>query len=214
MPRETEAARVDASPDDQTSLRIAGIVLGAGASRRMGGSINKLLLPIEGEPMVRCAVRQATEARLEPIVVVTGHEPDRVAMALEGLDCTFVQNPDYTGPTSTSLHAALRSLDDSISAALVMLGDMVRVTSDMVHAVADAARTSGAPLVVSRYGDDGVLAPPLLFCRALWPELLAWTGEGCGKSVAKAHLHEAFVLDWPAESLFDVDTPEDYGAIR
>lgn len=208
MPRDTEAARGD------VSLRIAGIILAAGASRRMGGSVNKLLLPVDGEPMVRRAVRQATEAKLDPIIVVTGHEPDRIAIALEGLACTFVQNADYTGPTSTSLHAALRSLDGSVSGALVMLGDMVRVTSDMVQALARTARESAVPVVVSRYGAEGVLAPPLLFRRALWPELLAWRGEGCGKAVAKAHLHEAAVLDWPEETLFDVDTPEDYGAVR
>ena len=214
MPRATDVASTVATPGSRPSDRIAGIILAAGASRRMGASVNKLLLTIGGEPMIHRAVRQAYEAGLDPIVVVTGYEPDRIRLALEGLDCTFVQNADYTGPTSTSLHAALRSLDPSVDAALVMLGDMVRVTSEMVRAVAVEARESDAPLVVSCYGDEGILAPPLLFRRALWPELLAWTGEGCGKSVATAHLHEGIVLAWPLELLFDVDTPADYSSLR
>ncbi|MFM8909337.1 MAG: DCC1-like thiol-disulfide oxidoreductase family protein [Gemmatimonadota bacterium] len=74
-----------------------------------------------------------------------------------------------------------------------------------------AARTGDAPLEVSRYGD--VLAPPLLFRRALWPELLAWQGEGCGKAVVRAHLDEASLHDWRPEALADVDTPEDYAAL-
>jgi CTP:molybdopterin cytidylyltransferase MocA len=53
----------------------------------------------------------------------------------------------------------------------------------------------------------------LLFTRALWPELLAWTGEGCGKAVVKAHAAEAAYCDWPAEALRDVDTPEDWAAV-
>jgi molybdenum cofactor cytidylyltransferase len=200
------------SSDD--SARIAGIVLAAGASRRMGGT-NKLLLEIEVEPMIRLIVRRAIAASLDPVLVVTGYESERVRGALEGLTCTFVENPDFTGPTSTSLHAALRSLKSSVSAAVIMLGDMVGVTTPMIAAIADEARRStAAPLVVSRYGDEQVFAPPVLFRRELWPELLAWTGEGCGKAVVMAHLREAIPIDWPAASLHDVDTPSDYESVR
>ncbi|HET6681879.1 MAG TPA: hypothetical protein VFG84_11800, partial [Gemmatimonadaceae bacterium] len=58
-----------------------------------------------------------------------------------------------------------------------------------------------------------VSAPPLLFRRSLWPELLAYTGEGCGKAVVNAHRHEAEWLDWPVDALRDIDTPEDYDAL-
>ena len=81
----------------------------------------------------------------------------------------------------------------------------------MIRALRESSG-AGAPLEVSRYGD--VLAPPLLFTRALWPELLAWHGEGCGKAVVKAHAHEARMHDWPADALRDVDTPEDYASLR
>jgi CTP:molybdopterin cytidylyltransferase MocA len=74
----------------------------------------------------------------------------------------------------------------------------------------DAARRDPAPLVVSRYGD--VAAPPLLFRRALFDELLAWTGDGCGKAVVQRHWDEAAFLDWPPAALADVDTPEDFAA--
>ena len=92
-----------------------------------------------------------------------------------------------------------------------MLADMVRVDAAMVRALISAAAASDAPLCVSRYGD--VLAPPLLFRRALWPELLAWHGEGCGKAVVKVHQQEAAMLDWPADSLRDIDTPDDYNEL-
>jgi molybdenum cofactor cytidylyltransferase len=200
--------------DNAKLVRVAGIVLAAGASRRMGNSANKLLLEIDGEPIVRRAVRRAIEAGLEPVVVVTGHEPLRIRDALNGLECPFVENPDFTGPTSTSLHAGLRALDASVSAAIVMLGDMVHVTSAMLRALSDSARSGRAPLAVSRYGAESVLAPPLLFSRTLWPELLAYHGEGVGKAVAMAHLHDAAVHAWPAEALRDIDTPADYDALR
>ena len=190
-------------------LAIAGVILAAGASRRMG--TNKMLLPVEGEPMVRRTVRAALDAGLAPVVVVLGHEPDRARQALAGLACTFVESDDFTGPTSASLHAGLRALGAGTDAAVVLLGDMVRVSAPMIATLARSARAGSAPLEVSRYGD--ILAPPLLFRRALWPELLAWTGEGCGKAVVRAHESEATIHDWPATALQDVDTKADYEAL-
>lgn len=189
---------------------IGAVLLAAGASRRMG--TNKLLLEVEGEPMVRRAARRALDAGCAPVVVVTGHEADRVREALRGLDVTFAVSPDPTGPTSVSLHAGLLALPADAGATVVMLADMVHVSPPMLRALLGSVGQSDAPLAVSRYGE--VLAPPLLFRRALWPELLAWHGEGCGKAVVNAHLTEAIVHDWPAESLHDVDTPADYEAVR
>jgi CTP:molybdopterin cytidylyltransferase MocA len=93
-----------------------------------------------------------------------------------------------------------------------MLSDMVHVTTPMMRALVDGIASGAEPLGVSRYGD--VLAPPLVFRRALWPELLAWHGEGCGKAVVRAHQTEARMHDWPAEALHDVDTPDDYERVR
>ena len=169
---------------------------------------NKMLLDVHGVPMVRRAVQVVVDAGASPVVVVVGNDEAQVRGALAGLDCVFAVNRDFTGPTSTSLHAGLRALDESVDATLVLLADMVRVTADMVRALIASAEPHAVPLAVSRYGD--VLAPPLLFRRSLWPELLAWHGEGCGKAVVKAHQHEALLHDWPEAALRDVDTPEDY----
>jgi molybdenum cofactor cytidylyltransferase len=173
---------------------------------------NKMLLQLEGESLVRRAARRALAAGLSPVVVVIGHEPERIRAELKDLQVEFALNPDYTGPTSGSLHLGLDVLGQDVGAAVVMLGDMVRVTEETLAMLVAAARGTKAPLVVSRYGD--VTAPPLLFRRALFPELLAWTGEGCGKTVVKAHSQEAMYVDRPVALLADVDTPEDFEALR
>ncbi len=187
-------------------LRVAGIVLAAGASRRMGR--NKMLLELEGEPLVRRAARRALAAGLSPVVVVLGHEADRARAALADLAVLIALNPDFAGPTSGSLHAALDLLGEDVGAAVVLLGDMVHVSEAALAELMRRARSSDAPLVVSRYGD--VTAPPLLFRDTLFPELLAWTGEGCGKTVVQRHRERATFLDWPADRLADVDTPDDF----
>jgi molybdenum cofactor cytidylyltransferase len=135
-----------------------------------------------------------------------------VRAALAGLACDCTVNPDFTGPTSGSLHKGLERLGPDVAAAVVMLGDMVLVSERMLGALVAAARGNAAPLVVSRYGD--VTAPPLLFRRVLFPELLAWTGEGCGKTVVQRHREEAVYVDWPPAALTDVDTPEDFRAAQ
>ena len=190
--------------------RVAGIVLAAGASRRMGR--NKMLLELEGESLVRRAARRALEAGLSPVVMVLGHEGERVRAELAGLPCDCAINPDYTGPTSGSLHRGLERLPADVEATVVLLADMVLVTRQMLEGLVAAARRSAAPLFVSRYGD--VTAPPLLFRRSLFGELMAWTGEGCGKAVVPRHQAEAVYLDWPAAALADVDTPEDFTAAQ
>jgi len=81
----------------------------------------------------------------------------------------------------------------------------------MVRAIASASAETAAPLVVSRYGD--VLAPPILFRRPLFAELLASQGEGCGKSVVECHRADALLLDWPPDALVDVDTPEEFARL-
>lgn len=186
--------------------RVGAVILAAGASSRMGR--NKLLLPVDGEAMVRRAARRALAAGLGPVVVVLGHEGDLVREALADLDVCFATSPEPAGPTSASLHAGLRAFDPTVTAAVVMLSDMVHVTETMLRALLDASTRGTAPLEISRYGE--VLAPPLLFRRLLWPELLAWQGEGCGKAVVRAHRAEAGMHEWPETALEDIDTPSDY----
>src|SRR5262249_47827061 len=79
-PQPREAPR-EAPPPERR--RIAAIVLAAGRSTRMGS--NKLVAELNGKPLVRIAAEQALASRADPVIVVTGHEPERVEKALAGL---------------------------------------------------------------------------------------------------------------------------------
>ena len=207
------------SDTGSVTLPPAAVVLAAGSSTRMGD--NKLLLALAGEPVVRRAVRAAAAAGLEPIIVVLGHEPERVRAALDGLRCRTVVNPDHARGKGTSLQAGIAEVASATSAdaAVVMLADMPFVTAEMLARVAARGRIGEAPtprpptppMVVSRYGD--VTAPPILYDRALFAELLALPGEACGKEMVRRHRHEALFLSWPERALADIDRPEDYQRI-
>jgi molybdenum cofactor cytidylyltransferase len=203
---------VEASPVAPAPPGTAAVVLAAGSSSRMGE--NKLLLSLDGQPLVARAVRAAAAAGLAPIVVVLGHEAERVRAALAGLACRAVINPDHARGKGTSLQFGIAEVAQATDAAalVVMLADMPYVTAAMLAAVAGAAsRDPGgarAPMVISRYGE--VNAPPILYDRALFAELGALSAQACGKEMVRRHRHEAVFLDWPEAALADVDRPEDY----
>jgi len=188
----------------------AGLVLAAGSSTRMG--TNKLLLEIDGEPLVRRAVRQALAAGLAPVLVVVGHEAELARQALRGLECQTVFNPDHLKGVRTSLVEGVSALPPDTPAVVVMLADMPFVTADMIRTLLERFRAESPPLVASRYGD--VNAPPVLYGRSLFPELSEREGEGCGKHVVKRHRAEASFVDWPESALADVDLPADYERLK
>jgi molybdenum cofactor cytidylyltransferase len=188
---------------------VAGIVLAAGASTRLGR--NKLFIDLEGESLLRRAVRRVSAAGLDPVIVVLGHEAERARQELVGLDCVPVLNTEYLRGVNSSVRAGIAAVSQS-AAAVVVLADMPFVTAEMIATLADRYQTSTAPLVISDYG--GVNAPPMLYDRSLFEELLSMEGEGCGKQVVKRHRHKAIAVSWPSERLLDLDVPDDYDRVK
>jgi molybdenum cofactor cytidylyltransferase len=188
----------------------AGVVLAAGSSSRLGR--NKLLLEIGGETLARRAVRTAVEGGLDPVYVVVGHEEQKVLASLRGLSFHPVPNPEHEKGAATSLKAGVRAAHAS-PALVILLADMPLTTPAMVAALVARWRSGGVALVLSRYGGD-VEAPPNLFDRVLYPELLDEADEKAGKAVARRFRAEAALLEWPKELLADVDAPGDVDAVR
>jgi molybdenum cofactor cytidylyltransferase len=189
---------------------VAGVLLAAGTSSRMGS--NKLLFELNGESVLRGAVRRALAGGLSPLLVVLGHESEKARRELDGLPVDAVVNPNYEQGINSSLKAGVSALPAGVGAAMVMLADMPYVAPEMITAMIDRYRTSEAPLVISDY--EGVNAPPMLYDRSLFNELKMMTEQGCGRQVVKRHRHEAEVMPWPAAALADLDVPEDYARMR
>ena len=189
---------------------VAGIVLAAGASTRMGK--NKLLLPLDGESLLRTAVRRALASGLDPVLVVLGHEADRAVGELAGLPCLPIRNPDHASGIHSSVRAGIAAVPAGVRAATVLLADMPFVTEAMIAMLVARYRSSSAPLVLSDYA--GVQAPPTLYDRSLFAELLGAEAEGCSKRVVKRHAGEAEKVAWPEAALADLDRPEDYERFR
>jgi molybdenum cofactor cytidylyltransferase len=184
-------------------------VLAAGSSTRMGR--NKLLLEIGGETLVRRAVKAAGGAGVDRVIVVLGHDEARIRAELEGLPCETVVNPDHARGAGTSLHTGVRHVASEASAVVIVLADMPFVTAAMIAGLVDRYRATRAPVVFSRYGD--IQAPPTLYDRALFAELLAIDDDRGGKQVVLRHQAEAVTVAWPESALHDIDVPADYDRI-
>ena len=188
---------------------VAGLVLAAGTSTRMG--TNKLLLEIDGTTVLRRVVTRTLDAGLDPVLVVLGHEAEKARDLLQDLPARAIVNPDYHEGMNASLAAGLRALPPAVAAGVVVLADMPFVTREMIASVLDRYRQSGARLVVSEYG--GRPAPPVLYDRSLFAELIAEPGDGMGRSVVSRHRAEAVIVQWPVTALQDLDVPDDYARI-
>ena len=190
-------------PGDHTTGGIAAVLPAAGTSSRLG--TNKLLIEVDGEPLVRRAARRAREAGLDPVVVVLGHDADLIRRSIADLSVIPVVNVRYAEGMPSSLQAGVGALPASTEAAVVLLPDMPLVTPAMLRALVERWATTHASLVVSLYGDTP--APPALYSRALFRDL-ASAPEG-GRGVIRTHRDEAVTVRWPAELLVDVDLPAD-----
>ena len=198
------------SEPSERSGAVAGVVLAAGSSTRMGR--NKLFFELDGETLLRRVVRRAIAAGLDPVIVVVGHEAEHARAEIAALPCKPVDNPDHALGINRSLRTGISHVPERARAAVVMLADMPFVTGRMVAELVARYRDSTAPLVISAYGD--VNAPPMLYDRALFSELQQMKGEGCGRQVVRRHRNEAISVSWPEAALQDVDVPEDYERIR
>ena len=188
---------------------VAGIVLAAGSSTRMGR--NKLLLDVGGESLVRRAVRLAGEAGLDPVILVTGRFREAVEREVEDLDCAPTFNPDHETGIQTSVACGVAAVPADCGAAVVMLSDMPFVTARMVRTLVERYAETDAPLVVSRYGE--VNAPPILYGRGLFGEVSRMRA-GCGREVVRRHHAQAVQVEWSVDRLRDLDRPDEYESVR
>ncbi len=202
-----------AVPVPEKGHRIAGLVLAAGRSTRMGGP-NKLLEEINGKPLVRIVAEQALASRASPVIVVTGHQRERVERVLAGLSVTVVHNPDFADGLSTSLRAGIKAVPPDADGAIVTLGDMPQVSAKLIdRLIAAFDPERGALVVIPTI--DGKRGNPVLWARRFFPDLLAVEGDiGARHLIAGYAEAVAEVAIEDAAALTDIDTPEALIAVR
>jgi molybdenum cofactor cytidylyltransferase len=187
--------------------KIGAIVLAAGASTRMGET-NKLLANVGGIPMVVRAAEAAIHSRAAPVVVVTGHEAERVAKALDNIDVRIAKNPNFAQGMSTSLRAGLKALPEDVDGVVVLLGDMPQITSEHIDRLIDAFDpVERRSIVVPMHGRKR--GNPILWDKRYIAEMTAVSGDVGARYLLEEHADQVCEVAIPDDGvLIDVDTPE------
>ncbi len=202
-----------AKPVVEAGKRVAAVVLAAGRSTRMG-AVNKMIAQIGDKPLVRIATEQALASRAGPVIVITGHQREKVETALNGLDVKFVHNPDYAEGLGTSLRTGIAAVPQSADGAVVCLGDMPQVDAKLIDTLLETFDPeSGALIVVPTI--EGRRGNPVVWARRFFPELMSIGGD-FGARYLIGNYAEA-VAEVPVKgeaALLDVDTPESFSAVK
>jgi molybdenum cofactor cytidylyltransferase len=191
--------------------RVAGILLAAGASTRMGEL--KQLLPVAGVPLVEKTLTAALESRLDGLVLVLGHRADEIEKALCAVSgdsrLTIVHNPHYRKGISSSLVAGVENIARTYDHGMILLADMPFIDRRVIDQLIGAYLKSQLPIGAVKLGDR--TAHPVIFRRDLFPELKTLTGDMGARALLKKYRDQiCFIAPETGYDHRDIDTMEDY----
>ncbi|MGF1667213.1 MAG: NTP transferase domain-containing protein [Acidimicrobiia bacterium] len=187
---------------------IAGLILAAGGSRRLGRP--KQLEPWGGEATLLGTVIEATKGfGLDELWVVLGAELERVMEEVDLTGCGVVDNPEWEEGLASSLRVGLDAMTrmSKADSVLIVLGDQPGVDPAVVAALIEKKKRAKAPAIVPKY--RYTWGNPILVDRTLWPRLISLSGDEGAKRLLQAH--PEWVEEVWVESLAprDVDTASD-----
>jgi molybdenum cofactor cytidylyltransferase len=198
----------DLDTTDDTNQRVGGVVLAAGMGTRYDAG-NKLLEAIDGEPIVRRAVRTFLDSAIDGSVVVIGHESDAIRSALDGLDIDIVVNTDYEAGQSTSMRRGVEVAGERDWDAVVFgLGDMPFVRSDSVDLLVRAYTVLENTILAAAY--ERKRGNPTLFDAVHYDALSQIEGDTGGRPLIVGSDETALVETDDPGTVRDIDTSEDY----
>lgn len=190
------------------------ILLAAGQSRRMRGT-DKLMQQVGGEPLLRRMARIAREAGIGPVLVALPPPPHPRHQALAGLDVQCLAVPDAAEGMNASLRRAVAALPKGAGAVMIVLSDLPDLTAQDLKTVAQAIEDHPQSLIWRGATEDGKPGHPVIFARALIPELAALGGDGGAQTVIRRHKDRITLIPLPGRrARLDLDTPEDWADWR
>jgi len=202
----------ESEPIVENWRRVAAIVLAAGASLRLGQP--KQLLPVGENTLLERVCREVCESWVSHVIIVLGYHAAEIRPYLETIRQTqwptveIVENPHWANGLSTSVHAGLKAVEKSISAALFVPADQPWLSSTLINRILIRYARTEAPIVLPVY--EKHRGNPVLFDHTLFGELLEVSGDEGGRSLIRRH--RAKIEEVKIESelpLLDIDAPED-----
>ncbi len=183
------------------------VILAAGLSTRFPG--NKLLYIVDGKPLIRHIVESALKSKAEEVVVVVGHDAEKVSQQISDLDVVIVYNPNYRIGMSESVKKGLRVVYRWASAVIIHPADVAFVAPSIFNKVIEKYLETKAPIVVAAY--KGKRGHPILFSNELFKDIFSISEKTMGlKHVTGKYADDTVVVETNSiEVVTDIDTIED-----
>lgn len=187
---------------------IAGLILAAGESSRMG--TDKALLLYRGRTFLETVAQALRDAGIERIAVVLGHHAVEIRRATKLGETEFVVNPDYARGQTSSLQAGLRLLARPDTEAVVLcLVDHPGTSAETIRKIVARFRQTQCPVVLPTIHNQH--GHPVLIARVRFDELLRLPPDAAANLLLRKHYCEQGMVEIDDPGiLLDVDTPEAY----
>lgn len=187
---------------------VTGIIMAAGFSKRMGSE--KLLLSVEGMPMVERVIRAAIGGGLEEIVFIYRRQELKALAEKYGLKTVY--NGSAREGQSASLKLGIAAASPTAQGYLFLVGDQIFLTPSVIHQLLAAFYQNSQGIIVPVY--KGKRGNPVLFPKGLRAELLQVEGDQGGRGLLEKYKERVVWLPIEEENAdIDVDTPEQYQSI-
>ena len=191
---------------------VGAVVVAAGKSKRMGQ--NKLMLQLNGKPLIKSILDALSESRINELVLVLGDKPEQVMEALKSKSkrINVTINENYQLGMTSSFQTGLQ-LITRVDAAFLVLGDEPIFEPDFLTTIIQKMKLNqGRALIVSPI-HKGKKGHPLLFHHQLFPEILNLKPPQTMREIVHMHANSLLTVEAPKWTNMDIDTPEDYSRL-
>jgi molybdenum cofactor cytidylyltransferase len=186
--------------------KTAIIVLAAGNSSRLGEP--KQLLPYQNKTLLQHILDEAKNAKLDPVICVTGYEAERIAESIADTGTTIVYNKQWPEGMGTGISAGIKQvLNTAVDSVILAVSDQPHVTAELFRTMVANMDESKKGIVACSYA--GTLGTPVLFKKKYFNQLIALNGQEGAKHIVKANLSDVTELEFENGQV-DIDTKQDY----
>ena len=194
-------------------IRISGILLAAGESKRMGKP--KLLLNLGESNIINTTIENLLKSEIFELIIVLGHEAQKIECSLSEQDkrIKFVTNENYREGMSTSIKCGVLTASKESEAFLIALGDQPLISPKIINRLIEKYQSSGVGIVTVMH--QSLRGHPVIISKKYLQEILALNGDIGARDLLKQHLDDTTSINIESsEEFFDIDKTQDYEKLK
>lgn len=194
-------------------IRISGILLAAGESKRMGKP--KLLLNLGESNIINTTIEKFLKSEIFELIIVLGHEAQKIECSSSGQDkrIKFVTNENYREGMSTSIKCGVLTASKESEAFLIALGDQPLISPKIINRLMEKYQSSRAGIVTVMH--QSLRGHPVIISKKYVQEILSLNGDIGARDLLKQHLDDTASINIESsEEFFDVDKTQDYEKLK